>query len=95
MRFKSHSLSGPSGQALQRRRFLRTLAAGTALSVLDAALPAWALQDLPAARTGTAPELRGPVFDLTLAETRVDFDGRTGIATTVNGSLPGPTLRMR
>ena len=95
MRFKSHSLSGPSGQALQRRRFLRTLAAGTALSVLDAALPAWALQDLPAARTGTAPELRGPVFDLTLAETRVDFDGRTGIATTVNGSLPAPTLRMR
>jgi len=39
--------------------------------------------------------LRGPVFDLTLAETRVDFDGRTGIATTINGSLPGPTLRMR
>ena len=95
MRFQIPSFSASPGQAIQRRRFLRALAAGTALGTLDAALPAWALQDLPAARTGTPPELRGPVFDLTLAETRVDFDGRTGIATTINGSLPGPTLRMR
>ena len=95
MRFQIPSFSVSPGQAIQRRRFLRALAAGTALGTLDAALPAWALQDLPAARTGTPPELRGPVFDLTLAETRVDFDGRTGIATTINGSLPGPTLRMR
>jgi FtsP/CotA-like multicopper oxidase with cupredoxin domain len=79
MRFKTPSFSASPGQAIQRRRFLRALAAGTALGTLDAALPAWALQDLPAAHTGTPPELRGPVFDLTLAETRVDFDGRTGI----------------
>ena len=56
--------------------------------------PAWA-QQLPAARTGTPPELRGTEFDLVIDTTRVDFDGRAGVATTVNGSLPGPTLRMR
>ena len=95
MRLNHSAFSALPDQVLQRRRFLRALAAGGALGALDAALPAWALQDLPAARTGTPPELRGTVFELTLAESRVDFDGRTGIATTINGHLPGPTLRMR
>ena len=86
MRFQIPSFSVSPGQAIQRRRFLRALAAGTALGTLDAALPAWALQDLPAARTGTPPELRGPVFDLTLAETRVDF---TRPATEVHNHIRG------
>ena len=74
-----------------RRRFLRSVAGLGALAALG---PAWA-QQLPAARTGTPPELRGTEFDLVIDTTRVDFDGRAGVATTVNGSLPGPTLRMR
>lgn len=80
--------------AAPRRRFLQSLAALGATGALGAGLPAWA-QQLPAARTGTPPELRGTEFDLVIDTTRVDFDGRAGIATTVNGSLPGPTLRMR
>ncbi len=74
-----------------RRRFLRSVAGLGAVAALG---PAWA-QQLPAARTGTPPELRGTEFDLVIDTTRVDFDGRAGVATTVNGSLPGPTLRMR
>lgn len=77
-----------------RRRFAQILAMYGTLGALAPAA-SWAQSDLPAARTGTPPELRGPQFDLTLAETSVNFDGRTGIATTINGSLPGPTLRMR
>ncbi|QTD46535.1 copper resistance system multicopper oxidase [Ottowia testudinis] len=80
----------PAAGLLPRRRFLQAM---TALGS-TAALPAWA-QALPAARTGTPPELRGPHFELTMDYTSVDFDGRRGIATTLNGSLPGPTLRMR
>ena len=80
--------------AAPRRRFLQSLAALGATGALGAGLPAWA-QQLPAARTGTPPELRGTEFDLVIDTTRVDFDGRAGIATTVNGSLPAPTLRMR
>ena len=68
---------------------------GSTLGLLNTACPAWATQGMLPARTGAPPELRGPVFNLLLDETRVDFDGRTGVATTVNGSLPGPTLRMR
>lgn len=84
-----HSITG----GLPRRHFLQALAALGAGGA-GTALPAWA-QLLPAARTGTPPELRGPNFELTMDYTAVDFDGRRGIATTLNGSLPGPTLRMR
>ncbi len=73
---------------------MQALVAGSAWGVFGP-VPAWSQDALPAARTGTPPDLRGPNFDLTLAETSVNFDGRHGIATTINGSLPGPTLRMR
>ena len=84
-----HPITG----GLPRRHFLQALAALGAGGA-GTALPAWA-QLLPAARTGTPPELRRPNFELTMDYTAVDFDGRRGIATTLNGSLPGPTLRMR
>jgi len=45
--------------------------------------------------SGTAPVLTGPEFDLTIAETAVNFTGRPRMATTINGSIPGPTLRWR
>jgi CopA family copper-resistance protein len=35
------------------------------------------------------------LFDLTVSATPVNFSGRARTATTVNGSLPGPILRMR
>ncbi|HRN76517.1 copper resistance system multicopper oxidase [Ottowia sp.] len=85
-----HSITG----GLPRRHFLQALAALGAGGAAGTALPAWA-QLLPAALTGTPPELRGPNFELTMDYTAIDFDGRRGIATTLNGSLPGPTLRMR
>ena len=43
--------------------------------------------------TGAAPVLSGIEFDLTVAETAVNFTGAPRIATTVNGSIPAPTLR--
>lgn len=78
---------------LSRRHFVQALAyGGAAISVPSLAQT---LAGLPAARTGTPPELRGTNFELTLSETAIDLDGRSGIATTINGSLPGPTLRVR
>ncbi|MDE1923240.1 MAG: copper resistance system multicopper oxidase, partial [Gammaproteobacteria bacterium] len=41
---------------------------------------------------GRPQTLRGTEFALTIAETPVNFTGRTRIATTINGSVPGPTL---
>jgi CopA family copper-resistance protein len=38
---------------------------------------------------------RGNAIDLRIAETRVAVAGRTATATTVNGGVPGPELRLR
>lgn len=76
---------------LARRRFVQGLAAGGALL----GLPAHADGHPAATRTGRAAELRGTEFDLVVAETPVNLTGHARMATTVNGSLPGPTLRWR
>jgi len=74
-----------------RRRFIRGLAAGGALLGLSPWFkPVWALE-----RTGTAQVLSGTEFDLVIAETPVNFTGRPRMATTINGSIPGPTLHWR
>jgi len=77
-----------------RRRFVQGLAAGGVLLGLSSIVrPAWALaQDTV---TGAAPVLTGTEFDLTIAETPVNFTGRPRMATSINGSIPGPTLRLR
>ena len=74
-----------------RRRFIRGLAAGgTLLGLSPWFKPVWALE-----RAGTAKVLSGTEFDLVIAETPVNFTGRPRMATTVNGSIPAPTLRWR
>lgn len=46
-------------------------------------------------RTQPAAVLTGPKFNLTIASTPVNFTGAPRLATTVNGSIPAPTLRWR
>lgn len=77
---------------LPRRRFVQGLVAGGVIS----ALPAWAWSTANAS-TGTQspPVLSGTEFDLVIDELPVNFTGKATTATTINGSLPGPTLRWR
>jgi FtsP/CotA-like multicopper oxidase with cupredoxin domain len=86
----ARSLSNPP-----RRRFIRGLAAGGVLLGVSPWLKASWAQQAVATATGTAPVLRGTEFDLTVAETAVNFTGRPRLATTINGLLPAPTLRWR
>ena len=72
-----------------RRQFVKGLAA----SGLVAGLAPEALFAAPT--VSSAPILKGNTFDLTLSETPVNLTGRRRMATTINGSLPGPTLRMK
>jgi CopA family copper-resistance protein len=79
---------------LGRRRFLEGLAGGGILSGLSPWLrPAWG--QAAATATGTPPILSGTEFDLTIAETPVNFTGTPHMATTINGSIPAPILRWR
>ncbi|HJX16909.1 MAG TPA: multicopper oxidase domain-containing protein, partial [Acidiferrobacterales bacterium] len=81
--------------ALPRRRFIQGLAAGgLALGALPW-LDAVAARATAVTAVGTAPVLTGTEFDLTIAETAINITGTPRMATTINDSMPGPTLRMR
>lgn len=72
-----------------RRQFVQGLTASAFL----AGLAPSSLFAAPAA--GNAQVLTGNRFELTLEEVEVNFTGKRRMATTINGSLPGPTLRMK
>ena len=81
-------------QGFSRRRFVQGLAAGGVLAGLSTqSLMAFAQQSSTV--RGAAPVLKGNEFDLVIAESAVNFTGKPGMATTINGSLPAPTLRWR
>jgi CopA family copper-resistance protein len=69
------------------------LAAGGVLAAMPALL--YARADAELTRTGSIPVLSGQNIDLVIAESPVNFTGVTRMATTINGSIPGPTLRLR
>ena len=76
---------------INRRQFVQGLAAGGVL----AATPSWLQAAVKSATTlGSAPVLSGREIDLVIAETPVNFTGVTRMATTINGSIPAPTLRL-
>ena len=80
---------------LPRRRFIQGLAAGGVLLGLSPWVGSASAREMAATALGSAKVLTGTEFDLTIAETPVNFTGAPRMATTVNGSLPAPTLRWR
>ena len=83
-----------AGAGISRRRFVQGLAAGGVLAGLPGLVQA-ALADPAATSTGAAPVLSGTDIDLVIAESAVNFTGQPRLATTINGSIPAPTLRLR
>ncbi|WP_159683030.1 copper resistance system multicopper oxidase [Cognatazoarcus halotolerans] len=89
-------LSGLAGSTagVSRRRFVQGLAAGGVLAGLPGLVRA-AAREVAMAGSGAAPVLSGSSIDLVVAESPVNFTGSPRMATTINGSIPGPTLRLR
>lgn len=77
-----------------RRRFVQGVIAGGVLTAFPSVLHA-ASSLIAGTSTGTAPELSGEVIDLVIDESPVNFTGVVRMATTINGSIPAPTLRLR
>ena len=79
---------------LDRRRLLAAGIGGSALVGLDALFPSWArsntrgLANLP-------DTLSGEQIDLTVGHSAFQLGRRTGHAVTINGSMPGPLIRLR
>ncbi len=74
-----------------RRKFLEGLVAGG----IVLGLAPWRSAQAAASNAAAAPVLNGTEFDLTVGESVVNFTGNLHFATTINGSLPAPTLRWR
>ena len=82
---------------VNRRKFLGTSAGGLGLLGLSGAMPAWARgADISAgnARKGL-DEVSGPNIDLTVARSAFATGNRRGGAIAVNGTIPGPLLRLQ
>jgi FtsP/CotA-like multicopper oxidase with cupredoxin domain len=89
--YKEKTTKGRHSLSLTRRRFVQGLAAGGAIAALD-----WGAGPLLGETEHRAPGmLTGDHFDLTIDYLPVNFTGRHRLATAVNGSVPGPTLRWR
>ncbi len=78
---------------LPRRRFVQGLALGGVIAAMPSVLQAADMSSQT--HTGSAPELRGTEIDLVVGQSLVNFTGVTRLATTVNGSIPAPTIRLR
>jgi CopA family copper-resistance protein len=83
--------SAAQSLSLTRRRFVQALAAGGALASLN-----WGARPLFGEASHHVPDtLTGNHFDLTIDYLPVNFTGKHRLATAVNRSVPGPTLRWR
>jgi CopA family copper-resistance protein len=75
-----------------RRAFLRRAAmAGTSLA-LTGLMPAWARN---AAAAPAASALSGDEIRLTVGRSAITVDGKVGHAVSVNGTVPGPLIRLK
>jgi len=80
---------------LNRRQLLRAAAfAGAGWSV-PGLFPAWARTGTPGIAVPDMPTLGGNEIELTVARSRFRVGGRSGHAVTINGTLPGPLIRLK
>lgn len=79
---------------ISRRQILQGAGALGLVTALERLVPSYAQTSL----NGSAqllPALSGETINLSIAETSFRVGSRTGTATTVNGTVPGPIIRLR
>jgi CopA family copper-resistance protein len=84
----------PTFQPLNRRRFIRVSAALGLLAGLQRIMPAYAFENtgLKASPVGDS---EANEIDLLIREQQLQFGKRQGTAITINGTVPGPLVRLR
>jgi len=88
---KEETIEGGRVLAVSRRRFVQGLAGGAVIAGLD--WGGW--RAFAETGHGTPATLTGTHFELVIDSLPVNFTGKPSLATAVNGSVPGPTLRWR
>jgi CopA family copper-resistance protein len=79
---------------IARRSLLKGMGALGALTALENILPTYAWSSVSNSVAPTT-QLSGNVIDLTIAESPFRVDSRTTTAITINGTVPGPLIRLR
>jgi CopA family copper-resistance protein len=84
----------PAKTSTDRRAFLRGSAIFGGTAALSAWLPAWA-QPVSGGIVAPIPTVSGPDIALRIARQTMQIDGRPFRAIGLNGTVPGPLLRLR
>jgi CopA family copper-resistance protein len=80
--------------SISRRLLLNCVAALALLASSELLVPAHALASTTI-NPGSQTALSGDVIDLTISEQSFHLDGRTAPAITINGTIPGPVIRLK
>ncbi|KQV58546.1 MULTISPECIES: copper resistance system multicopper oxidase [unclassified Caulobacter] len=83
------------GTAFDRRRILQALAVLGGGATLAGLLPGWARAARGADPGRAPPALSGDEIKLTIGHTPVTVDGKSAHAVTINGTVPGPLIRLK
>jgi CopA family copper-resistance protein len=81
--------------ALKRREFLRAAALGGAGAAVFQIMPAWAQPITSGAGAGVLPEVSGNDIALTISRIPLRVDGKAARGIGINGTIPGPLIRLK
>jgi CopA family copper-resistance protein len=79
---------------IPRRLLLKRVGALVLLTAMERLVPSYVWASEEKGAVDTSP-FSGMVIDLIIAETPFFLDGRTGMAMTINGTIPGPIIRLK
>ena len=79
---------------ISRRLLLKRAVALGMLAVVERLVSGYVLADTTA-NSGSQTALSGEIIDLTINEQLFILDGRSGMAMTINGTIPGPVIRLK
>jgi CopA family copper-resistance protein len=79
---------------LSRRLLLKRVVALSILVAVEQLVPACAVPNT-IVNPGSQTSLSGEIIDLTISEQSFHLDGGTGTAVTINGTIPGPVIRLK
>ena len=79
---------------ISRRLLLKRTAVLGLLAAVERLVPAYAVTSAIVNPSSQTP-LSGDVIDLTISEQLFRLDGRTGTAMMINGTIPGPVIRLK
>jgi CopA family copper-resistance protein len=83
-----------NAEHISRRVLLKCGAALGMLAAVERLVPAYAVTNTTV-NSGSQTPLSGDVIDLTIGDQLFRLDGQTAPAITINGTIPGPVIRMK